>query len=173
MVAARLLGRTLAERTVQLVFGGSDVGLMGAVANGALDAGGDVLGVTTKALDAKGITHRGLTHLEVLEDMHARKRRMADVANAFIMLPGGFGTFDEFFEMVAWTQLGIQRKPCGVLDVCDYFAPLRTLLDSATTQRFIRPEHVALVHFAYTPDALLDALESWVPVVIEKWLDQP
>ena len=172
MIAARLVGHKLAERNLRLVFGGSDVGLMGAVANGALEAGGDVLGVTTEALDAKGITHSGLTHLEVLKDMHTRKRRMADIADAFIMLPGGFGTFDEFFEMAAWTQLGIQSKPCGVLDVCDYFAPLRTLLDSAMTQRFIKPAHVALVQFADTPDALLDALESWVPVVVEKWLDQ-
>ena len=172
LAAARHLGTRLAERGLRLVFGGSSVGLMGAVADAALAAGGSVLGVTTRDLDAHGISHLGLPDLEILPDMHARKLRLAEAADAFVMIPGGFGTFDEFFEMAAWTQLEIQLKPCGVLDVDDYFAALRTLIDVAIGQRFIRPEHARIVAFADDVDKLLDALEAWVPIHVEKWVDR-
>lgn len=172
LAAAHHLGTRVAERGMRLVFGGSNVGLMGAVADAALAAGGVVLGVTTRELDSHGISHDGLPDLEVLPDMHARKLRIAEAADSYVMLPGGFGTFDEFFEMATWTQLEIQQKPCGVLDVDDYFVALRTLLAVATEQRFIRPEHAAIVSFADDVDQLLDELEAWVPVHVEKWVDR-
>lgn len=172
MNAARHVGQVLAMRDVQLIFGGSDVGLMGAVADGALSAGGSVMGVTTRALDAKGITHQGLTRLEVLDDMHARKRRMSDVADAFVMLPGGLGTFDEFFEMAAWTQLDIQKKPCGALNINGYFDPLVALIDTAVTQRFVRVEHASLISISDDVAVLLDELDRWQPVHVDKWIDR-
>src|SRR5215471_16866630 len=122
--AAAALGRVLADRGIRLVYGGGQVGLMGVLADAVLERGGEVLGVITEALVVKEVSHRGLTGLQVVGTMHERKAVMADAADAFIMLPGGFGTFDEFFEVVTWTQLGIHAKPCGVLDVAGYFAPL-------------------------------------------------
>jgi uncharacterized protein (TIGR00730 family) len=170
--AAANLGRELADRGIRVVYGGGSVGLMGVLADAALEAGGDVLGVITEALLDREVGHRGLTTLEVVSTMHERKALMADEAGAFVMLPGGFGTFDEFFEAVTWTQLGIHAKPCGVLDVGGYFEPLRTFLDSATDQRFVSTEHRALVRFATSPDELLASLSDWEPVSAGKWLDR-
>jgi hypothetical protein len=168
--ATARLGRTIAERGLTLVYGGAQVGLMGVLANAALDAGGEVHGVITRALETKEITHRGLTQLDIVDTMHERKAAMADRADGFVMLPGGFGTFDEFFEAVTWTQLGVHDKPCGVLDVDGYFAPLQALLDNATTKGFIRAEHAPMLDA--DPDALLDRLAEWAPVVIDKWIDR-
>ncbi len=170
--AAESLGRTLAERGVRLVYGGGHVGLMGAVADAVLAGGGEVHGVITRALEAKEVAHRGLTSLEVVETMHERKAAMADKADGFIMLPGGFGTLDEFFEVVTWTQLGIHAKPCGVLDVGGYFGPLRDLLEGATRQRFILPEHRDMVIMESDPGRMLDRLSTWEPVFVPKWLDR-
>ena len=139
--AAVSLGRLLAERGIRLVYGGGHVGLMGVIADAVLAAGGEVVGVITRALQAKEIAHGRLTELVVTETMHERKAAMADAADAFVMLPGGYGTFDEFFEALTWTQLGIHDKPCGVLDVAGFFAPLRDLLDGATTAGFVIPVH--------------------------------
>ncbi|HEX6521348.1 MAG TPA: TIGR00730 family Rossman fold protein [Streptosporangiaceae bacterium] len=170
--AAESLGRTLAERGVRLVYGGGHVGLMGVVADAVLAGGGEVHGVITRALEAKEVAHRGLTSLEVVETMHERKAAMADKADGFIMLPGGFGTLDEFFEVVTWTQLGIHAKPCGVLDVGGYFGPLRDLLEGATRQRFILPEHRDMVAMESDPGRMLDRLSTWEPVFVPKWLDR-
>jgi uncharacterized protein (TIGR00730 family) len=170
--AAVSLGRLLAEREIRLVYGGGHVGLMGIIADAVLDAGGEVFGVITRALEAKEVMHRGVTELLVTETMHERKAAMADAADAFIMLPGGYGTFEEFFEVLTWTQLGIHDKPCGVLDVGGYFAPLRDLLDAATGAGFVIPAHRNLVITESEPAALLDRLAVWTPVQLSKWLDK-
>ncbi len=171
--AAVTLGQMLAERGIRLVYGGGHVGLMGVLADACLARGGEVHGVITRALDAREIAHGGLTRLEIVETMHERKAAMADQADGFIMLPGGFGTLDEFFEVVTWTQLGIHSKPCGVLDVGGFFAPLRELLDTATRQRFLRPDHRDLVIMESDPARMLDRLRTWKPLVVPKWLDRP
>ena len=170
--AAASLGRLLAERGIRLVYGGGDVGLMGVLANAVREDGGDVLGVITRALVDREVAHPGLTNLTVVETMHERKAAMSDAADAFIMLPGGYGTFDEFFEAVTWTQLGIHDKPCGALDVAGYFEPLHALLDGATRQGFISKAHRELVITDDEPARLLDRLAAWTPVSTDKWLDR-
>lgn len=170
--AAASLGRLLAERGIRLVYGGGDVGLMGVLADAVRDAGGEILGVITRALVEKEIAHPGLTSLTVVETMHERKAAMSDAADAFIMLPGGYGTFDEFFEAVTWTQLGIHDKPCGALDVDGYFAPLHALLDGATRQGFVTKVHRELVITDDNPARLLDRLAAWTPVTTDKWLNR-
>ena len=169
--AAASLGRTLAGRGIRLVFGGGDVGLMGVVSGAVLGSGGEAHGVITEALRVKEIARGGLTSLRVVETMHERKAAMADAADAFVMLPGGFGTFDEFFEVLTWTQLGIHVKPCGILDVAGYFAPLRAMIDSAVTAGFVHPAHRDMVLMDDDPARLLDRLASWTPVTVSKWLD--
>jgi len=164
------LGTLLAERAMKVIYGGGHVGLMGVVADAALSAGGEVHGVITRALQAKELAHHGLTSLAVAETMHERKAAMADRADAFIMLPGGYGTFDEFFEVVTWTQLGIHVKPCGVLDVDGFFAPLRAQLEAMTSAGFLRSEHRDMILIDEDPEALLDRLAAWTPPKIQKWL---
>ena len=171
--AAAGRGQLLADRGIRLVYGGGHVGLMGVLADACLARGGEVRGVITRVLEAKEVAHRGLTSLEIVETMHERKAAMADKADGFIMLPGGFGTLDEFFEVVTWTQLGIHTKPCGVLDVGGFFAPLRELLDGATRQRFLRPGHRDLVIMESDPERMLERLRAWKPVDADKWLDRP
>ena len=170
--AAASLGGTLAERGIRLVYGGGQVGLMGVVADAALENGGEVLGVITEALVAKEVSHRGLARLQVVGTMHERKAAMADAADAFVMLPGGFGTFDEFFEVVTWTQLGIHAKPCGILDVAGFFTPLRTLLDGAVAAGFVHPAHRDMIVVDDDPARLLDRLADWTPVTVSKWLNR-
>jgi uncharacterized protein (TIGR00730 family) len=170
--AARSLGRTLAERAIRLVYGGGQVGLMGVVADAVLDGGGRAHGVITEALLAKEVAHRGLTELVVVGTMHERKAAMADAADAFIMLPGGFGTFDEFFEVLTWTQLGIHAKPCGVLDVAGFFGPLRALFDGAVTAGFVHPAHRDMVVVDADPGSLVDRLAAWRAPAVSKWLDR-
>ena len=168
--AAGNLGTMLAERGISLIFGGGHVGLMGVVADAALSGGGEAHGVITRALQRKELAHHELTSLEITETMHERKALMADKADAFIMLPGGFGTFDEFFEVLTWTQLGIHAKPCGVLDVAGFFAPLRAQMDAMTSAGFLRPEHRDMVIIDSDPAALLDRLAAWTPPQVQKWL---
>jgi uncharacterized protein (TIGR00730 family) len=170
--AAAALGRTLADRGIRLVFGGGDVGLMGVVSGAVLGSGGEAHGVITEALRVKEIARGGLTSLRVVETMHERKAIMADAADAFVMLPGGFGTFDEFFEVVTWTQLGIHVKPCGILDVAGYFAPLLAMIDGAVRAGFVHPAHRDLVIVDDDPARLLDRLAGWTPVAVSKWLDR-
>ena len=171
--AATGLGKVLASSGIRLVYGGGAVGLMGVLADAVLAEGGTVLGVITEALVEREVAHGSLTELVVVPSMHERKQRMADAADAFVMLPGGLGTLDEFFEAATWTQLGIHAKPCGVLDVGGYFEPLRALLDDAVTQRFLTPEHRDLLVFGDEPRALLDSLRRWAPPSGDKWLDRP
>jgi uncharacterized protein (TIGR00730 family) len=170
--AAEALGRTLADRGIRLVFGGGDVGLMGVVSGAVLGSGGEAHGVITEALRVMEIARGGLTSLQVVETMHERKAIMADAADAFVMLPGGFGTFDEFFEVVTWTQLGIHVKPCGILDVAGYFAPLLAMIDGAVRAGFVHPAHRDLVIVDDDPGRLLDRLAGWTPVTVSKLLDR-
>lgn len=137
--AAHALGRVLAARGVGVVYGGASVGLMGAVADAALAAGGEVVGVIPRSLVEREIAHRGLTALHVVETMHERKARMAALADGFVALPGGVGTFEELFEVWTWGQLGLHAKPCGVLDVAGYYAPLLAFIDRGVAEGFIRP----------------------------------
>jgi uncharacterized protein (TIGR00730 family) len=170
--AASSLGRTMAKRGIRLVFGGGEVGLMGSVSNAVLEHGGEAHGVITEALETKEIVHGDLTSLKVVKTMHERKAAMADAADAFVMLPGGFGTFDEFFEVLTWTQLGIHAKPCGILDVAGFFDPVRALLDGAVTAGFVHPAHRDMVIIDDDPARLLDRLAAWRPVTVSKWLDK-
>lgn len=170
--AASSFGRRLAERGIRLVYGGGHVGLMGAVADGVLTAGGEAHGVITRALQAREIAHHGLTSLRVVETMHERKAAMSDAAGAFVMLPGGLGTLEEFFEVLSWTALGIHAKPCGVLDVDGFYDPLRDLLDGGVRNGFVRPAHRDMVLIDSDPDRLLDRLGAWTPVNVPKWLDK-
>src|SRR6202035_945330 len=152
--------------------GGGHVGLMGVVADAVMLHGAEAHGVITEALQAKEVAHEGLTSLKVVKTMHERKAAIADAADAFVMLPGGFGTFDEFVEVLPWTQLGIHAKPCGILDVAGFFAPLRALLDGAVTAGFVHPAHRDMVLVHDDPALLLDRLAAWTPVTVNKWLDR-
>ncbi len=169
--AAAGLGRELAGRQIRLVYGGGRLGLMGALADAALQAGGEVHGVITQALKDKEVAHLGLTALRVVATMHERKAAMAEQAEAFVMLPGGFGTLDEFFEALSWTQLGIHAKPCGILNAGGFFDPLLRLFEDAAKQRFIRDEHREMVVVDRDPAAMIERLASWAPVTVDKWLD--
>ena len=170
--AAASLGRLLATREIRLVYGGGHVGLMGLLADAVLRQGGEVHGVITRALEEKEIAHGGLTTLQVVETMHERKAAMADKSDGFIMMAGGFGTLDEFFEVVTWTQLGIHAKPCGILNVNGYFDPLLALLQTATRERFLLPAHRDLVVAEPDPAALIERLGSWTGRTVDKWLDR-
>jgi len=170
VAAARQLGRTLAARGIGVVFGGGKVGLMGALADAALAAGGQAIGVIPEALVAREIAHNGLTELRVVRSMHERKTLMADLLDAFIALPGGYGTLEEFWEAVTWTQLGIHKKPCGLLNVEGYYDPMLAFLERAVADRFIRPQNRVLVLAAADVDSLLAQLESFQPAREERWI---
>ena len=159
--AACELARLLAQRGLGIVFGGGKVGLMGVLADAALAAGGEVIGVIPEGLVAREIGHNGLTKLHVVRSMHERKTLMADLADAFIALPGGYGTFEEFFEAVTWMQLGIHHKPCGLLNIDGYYDALLVLLDRAVVDGFIREENRSLVLQAADIPALLEKLASY------------
>jgi uncharacterized protein (TIGR00730 family) len=169
--AARL-GETIARRGWRLVYGGGHVGLMGVVADAALRAGGQAIGVIPEALLTKELAHLGLTELHVVGTMHERKALMAQLSDGFVALPGGFGTLDELCEAITWAQLGIHRKPCALLDVDSYFAPLLALFDHAVSEGFVRPEHRNLVLHHTDPDALLDALRDYVPPSSTRWVTE-
>ena len=168
--AARALGTLLARRGLGLVYGGASVGLMGAVADAALAGGGEVVGVIPGALAAKEIAHAGLTRLEVVASMHERKARMAELADGFVALPGGMGTLEELSEVLTWAQLGIHDKPCALLDVDGYWRPLVAFLDHAVEERFLRPEHRALLLVEPDAAALLDAFARWSPPTRQRWI---
>ena len=155
---AAALGRELATRGIGLVYGGASRGLMGAIADAALEAGGEVIGVIPRALAEKEIAHRGLARLYEVNSMHERKAKMADLAGAFIALPGGFGTFDELFEIITWAQLGIHHKPIGLLDVADYYAPLLAMVGRAVVEGFIPQHNLDLIHCEQDPALLVDHL---------------
>lgn len=156
--AAADLGHQLATRRIRLVFGGGSVGIMGAVADAALAAGGQVIGVIPAALADQEIAHHGVTDLQVVRSMHERKQRMADQSDAFIVLPGGLGTLEEMFEVVTWTQLGFHRKPCGLINVAGYFDHLLRFIEHAADQGFISAGHRSLLQVGATPRQLLDQM---------------
>lgn len=156
--AAEAIAIHLAKRRIDVVFGGGVVGLMGVVADTVLAHGGHVVGVIPNALVAREIAHRGLPDLRIVSSMHERKALMANLSDAFIALPGGFGTFEEFCEVVTWTQLGLHRKPCGLLNVVGYYDPLVALFDRAVADGFVRPENRAIVVTESDPEALIDRL---------------
>ncbi|HET9553469.1 MAG TPA: TIGR00730 family Rossman fold protein [Anaeromyxobacteraceae bacterium] len=169
--AAKVMGRTLAARKLGLVYGGSSIGLMGAIADAALEAGGEVIGVIPRALQLREIAHGGLTSLHVVPTMHDRKAKMAELAHGFVAMPGGMGTLEELAEVLTWAQLGLHARPCGLLDVAGYYRPLTAFFDQAVTQGFLRPEQRRLLLVEEQPAALLDRFASWTPPRVEKWLD--
>jgi len=170
VAAARRTGEALARRGIGLVYGGGGIGLMGVLADAAVSAGGDVIGVIPKALMAREVAHRALPDLRVVASMHERKALMAELADAFVALPGGFGTLEEFCEALTWAQLGIHRKPCGLLNVEGFFDPLLSLFDHAVRERFVSPDHRSLVVVEEDPERLLDALSRWEPPALERWM---
>ena len=169
--AAATLARLLAARGIAIVYGGGRVGLMGALADAALDAGGEVIGVMPRALVEKDVAHARLTDLRVAGSMHQRKALMAELSDAFIALPGGYGTFEEFCEALTWTQLGLQRKPCGILNVEGYYDPLLALFDRAVAERFLKPVHRAMAVSGSDPESLIARLLEFEPPVADKWID--
>jgi uncharacterized protein (TIGR00730 family) len=170
--AAGELGALLASRRIRLVYGGGHVGLMGVLADAVLDGGGEVVGVITDGLQAREVGHTALPDLRVVATMHERKALMASLADAFVALPGGAGTLDEFFEAWTWTQLGIHRKPVGFLNVAGYFDALLTFLAHAVDQRFIRDEHWDAVVVDADAARLVERLLASTPVRSDKWLDR-
>ena len=168
--AARELGAILAEDNIALVYGGGRVGLMGVIAGAVLDNGGDVIGVIPQALDTKELAHDGLTEMHVVDTMHERKALMADLADGFITLPGGLGTFDESFEIITWAQLGIHAKPCGVLNVGGYFDKLIGLLDHAVAEQFIKPQHRDLTLVECDHRRLRERMRAYRWQVSDYWI---
>lgn len=168
--AAAATGRLLAEHRIRVVTGGGQVGLMGVVADAVLAAGGEVIGVIPHALDHREVGHQGLTHLHVVDTMHERKTLISGMVDGFIALPGGYGTFEELFEMVTWTQLGIHAKPVGLLNVKGFYDPLLALLDGATDEGFINEINRSLILCDSTPEALLAQIQRFTSPVTAKWL---
>jgi uncharacterized protein (TIGR00730 family) len=172
--AARALGSALAARRLTLVYGGAGIGLMGAVADAVLASGGEVIGVMPRGLFRREVAHPDITELREVGSMHERKALMADLADAFIALPGGYGTFDELFEIVTWAQVGLHAKPIGLLDARGYFQPLLALVTHAIEEGFVPADHVSLLLRELDPDALLARLSSYTPPAhIQKWTALP
>jgi len=168
---ARELGHDLARRKLGLVYGGARVGLMGALADEVLAAQGHVTGIIPEALVAKEVAHHGLSELRVVTSMHERKAMMADLADGFIALPGGWGTVEEFFEVLTWGQLGLHRKPCGLLNVQGYFDRLLSFVDHSIEEGFVRRERGAMICVSSSPGELLDMLSAYEAPSVEKWID--
>lgn len=164
------MGAAAARRGLGVVYGGGCIGLMGEVADAALAEGGEVIGVIPEALLARELGHQGLTELRVVGSMHERKALMADLSDAFVALPGGFGTFEEFCEVLTWSQLGLHQKPCGLLNVEGYYDPLLALFDQAVAVELLRAEHRAIVLEERDPERLLDLLSGYQPPQVEKWI---
>lgn len=159
--ASRALGEELVSRGLRLIYGGAHVGLMGVLADTVLSLGGEVIGVIPRGLETRELAHTGLSELHITETMHERKALMGDLANGFVALPGGLGTLEEFAEMLTWSQLGLQRKPCGLLDVEGFYASLLTCFDHMLAEGFLSASHRALVLADTDPARLLDTLGSW------------
>ncbi|MFZ5662409.1 MAG: TIGR00730 family Rossman fold protein [Pseudomonadota bacterium] len=164
--------RRVAREGLTLVYGGGNVGLMGVIADAALEAGGEVIGVIPEHLMRWEVAHRGVTRLEVVGSMHERKARMFDLADGFVALPGGFGTLDEMFEMLTWRQLGLGDKPCAFLDVDGFFAPLMQMLDRMVAERFLHPDQRADLWYGENHDALLAWMRAYRPAQSSKWMDE-
>jgi uncharacterized protein (TIGR00730 family) len=165
------MGAAIARRGLELWYGAGSTGLMGAVADGALQAGGRVNGVIPDLFNTPRLAHTGLTSLEVVPSMHERKQRLAQAADSFVALPGGYGTFEELFEILTWSQIGLHQKPVGLLNVLGYFDPLLTLVEHARSEGFIYTEHRALLIHSDTPDDLLDSFFDYQPPAgLERWV---
>ena len=170
--SARAFGELLARSGRRVVYGGGNTGLMGALAEGVLSARGEIIGVMPRHLVEREVAHYGLTRLHTVSSMHERKAMLAEMADAFVALPGGLGTLEEFTEIWTWGQLGLHRKPYGLLNVVGFYKPLLDFLDHALAQGFVRPEQRAMVHVAEDPTALLDAMEHAPPLALPKYLDR-
>lgn len=171
---AQALGSEIAARGWALVYGGSSIGLMGTLADAALAAGGEVIGVLPRGLFRREVAHTGLTRLYEADSMHERKSLMVELADGFVALPGGFGTCDELFEVVTWAQIGLHHKPIGLLDVCNFFAPLLAMVAHMAEEGFLHNAHRSLLLRDESPAALLDRLEAYTPPTLpEKWADLP
>lgn len=168
--AARSLGEAMAARGIDLVYGGASVGLMGAVADAALGRGGHVIGVMPQALVDKEIAHRGLSDLRVVGSMHERKALMAELADGFIALPGGLGTFEELFEVWTWAQLGYHRKPCALLNAGGFYDKLTDFLDDVVERGFVKPIHRSMLIVENEPAALIDAILAYESPKVDKWI---
>ena len=171
LATAEAVGTGLARRGIRVIYGGGRVGMMGAVADAARAAGGDVVGVIPQQIFDLEIGHTGLDDLRVVGSMHERKALMAELSDAFVALPGGIGTLEELFEVYTWAQLGIHAKPLALLDVAGYYEPLAAFLDHAVAQRFLRPETREMLAVADDLDSLLETLERWQPAPMHKWID--
>jgi len=170
--AAKELGRVLVSKNLGLVYGGASVGMMGEIANTVLGEGGEVIGVIPRFFVDKEVAHERLSDLRIVGSMHERKGLMAELADGFIALPGGLGTFEEFFEVVTWAQLSMHQKPCGLLNVCQYYQLLVDFLDRAVSERLVRVEHRSMILVDESPEALLKKFEAYQPPVVDKWLDR-
>ncbi len=171
--AARQMGAAVAQRGIELVYGAGSTGLMGALADGVLEAGGEVVGVITEQFNTPELAHYGLTRLEVVADMHTRKARMFELADGFAALPGGYGTLEEFFEVLTWAQIGLHSKPVGLLNVQGYYDPLLGLVEHISEEGFIYSEHRRLFVSEADPQVLLDGLENYHPPEgLARWVDR-
>ena len=172
--AAYQMGMTLAKRGLRLIYGGGKTGLMGRVADGALDGGGEVIGVIVTSMNTPSLAHPGLTHLDVTDTIHERKARMYQLSDGYIALPGGFGTLDELFETLTWAQIGEHNKPVGLLNIRDYYKTLLTFIEYAEKEKFIFPEHRRSLVCASNPDELLDTFEKHVysAEAVKRWMRQ-
>lgn len=170
--AAASMGRLLAEKNIGLVFGGGNIGMMGVLADAALEAGGQVIGVIPKALVEKELAHEGVTELKIVDTMHERKALMSDLADGFIALPGGYGTLDELFESLTWAQLGMHLKPCGLLNVNQYFSHLLEFVEHSVRQRFVKPQHRELILVSDSPEELLRKMAAFQAPPVKKWIDR-
>jgi uncharacterized protein (TIGR00730 family) len=170
--AARTLARIFAQNSIRLIYGGGNVGLMGIIADEVMRAGGEVVGIIPDSLDKKEVGHRGITELRVVSSMHERKALMAELADGFIAMPGGIGTFEEFFEILTWAQLGFHEKPCAILNIAGYYDGLLALCDNAVSEGFLRPAHRQLILEDSNPEFLLEKMRNLTPVPVEKWIDK-
>ena len=168
--AATAMGRALVEEGMGLVYGGGRVGLMGMVADAVMRAGGEVIGVIPEALMRREVGHGGVTELRVVGSMHERKALMADLSDGFVAMPGGYGSIEEFCEVITWSQLGIHPKPCGLLNVSGFYGPLLAMFDYAVAEGFVPPQHRTLVLEDTTPAGLIEKLRRFTPPVTEKWI---
>ena len=164
------MGTLLARRGIGLVYGGGNVGLMGVIADAVMDHGGEVIGVIPQALADREIANSRITDLRVVDSMHERKAMMAELSDGFVAMPGGVGTFEEFFEVVTWTQLGLHRKPCGLLNVSGFYTPLAAFIDQAVSEGFIKPIHRAAIVVDDDPERLLNTLTAIVLPDVPKWI---
>lgn len=167
---ARKLGQLLAQKNMTLVYGGSSIGIMGVIANAVLDAGGEVIGVLPRFLDKKEIAHNQLTELKVVDSMHERKMLMSELSDGFIALPGGLGTLEEFFEILTWGQLGMHQKPCGLLNVKQYFRHLTDFLDYSVNEHFVKEVNRAMILVDENPERLLQRFEGYTAPKVKKWI---